>query len=196
MPPKLRVGGPPGVPPPNDGPEGVVVKSAVNIDRRLKLTGDIEGGSAGEVVSKSAVNINRRLKLTGDIEGGSSGEVVSKSAVNINRRLKSTVRGEGGDGTAVNIDRRLKLMGDIEGDSSGTPPHNDPPCCVCNLAASARSAESSFSETDEATEQLHTKYLASLSLLEQRVCSIARDHLESSFDLSRSTGFVAWVGKK
>jgi hypothetical protein len=124
MPPKLRVGGPPGVPPPNDGPEGVVVKSAVNIDRRLKL------------------------------------------------------------------------MGDIEGDSSGTPPHNDPPCCVCNLAASARSAESSFSETDEATEQLHTKYLASLSLLEQRVCSIARDHLESSFDLSRSTGFVAWVGKK
>jgi len=176
MPPKLRVGGPS----PNDG-------------------------SSGEVVSKSAVNIDRRLKLT----GGSSGEVVSKSAVNIDRRLKLTVRGEGGDGTAVNIDRRLKLTANGEkgssgnsekegssADSSGTPPHNDPPCCVGNLAASARSVESSFAETDEATEQLQTKYLASLSLLEQRVCSIARDHLESSFDLSRSTGFVAWVGKK
>jgi hypothetical protein len=143
---------------------------------------------------------------------GPSGEVVSKSAVNIDRRLKLTVRGEGGDGTAVNIDRRLKLTANGEGGSAGnsekgssggsadTPPHNDPPCCVGNLAASARScvvAESSFAETDEATEQLSTTtYLASLSPLEQRVCSIARDHLESSFDLSRSSGFVAWVGKK
>ena len=36
------------------------------------------------------------------------------------------------------------------------------------------------------------KYLAGLSLLEQRVCLIAQDHLESSFDLGRSSGFVAW----
>ena len=123
---------------------------------------------------------------------GPSGEVVSKSAVNIDRRLKLTVRGEGG--SAGNSEKGSS------GGSSGTPPHNAAPCCVGNLAASARScvvAESSFAETDEATQQLSTTtYLASLSPLEQRVCSIARDHLESSFDLSRSSGFVAWVGKK
>jgi len=111
MPPKLR-----GCPPPNGGPDGVVVKAAVNIDRRLKLTANDE-----------------------------------------------------------------------------TSPSS-------NLAASARScgvAESSSAETDEAMEQLSmSKYLASLSPLEQRVCSISRDHLESSFDLSRSTGYIAWKSKK
>ena len=156
MPPKLRVGGPPGVPPPNDGPEGVVVKSAVNIDRRLKLTANCEKGSSANG------------------EGGSS------------------ANGEGG--SAGNSEKGSSCG------SADIPPHNATPCCVGNLAASARScvvAESSFAETDEATTQLSTTtYLASLSPLEQRVCSIARDHLESSFDLSRSTGFVAWIGKK
>jgi hypothetical protein len=73
--------------------------------------------------------------------------------------------------------------------------------CDGDLAASARSclvADVSFVETNGATEQLskQNNYLASLSELEQRVCSIARDHLESSFDLSRSSGFIAWAGKK
>ena len=36
------------------------------------------------------------------------------------------------------------------------------------------------------------KYLAGLSILEQKVCFIAQDHLESSFDLRRSGGFIAW----
>ena len=43
---------------------------------------------------------------------------------------------------------------------------------------------------DCSSEQL--KYLESLSLLEQKVCFIAMDHLESSFDLERSSGFVSW----
>lgn len=56
-------------------------------------------------------------------------------------------------------------------------------------------------ETNGATEQLSNEqlskeYLASLSDLEQRVCSIAKDHLESSFDLSRSTGYIAWKSNK
>lgn len=38
-------------------------------------------------------------------------------------------------------------------------------------------------------------YLSSLSELEQRVCDIAKDHLKSSFDISRSSGFVAWKAK-
>jgi hypothetical protein len=59
-------------------------------------------------------------------------------------------------------------------------------------------ADVSFVETNGATAQLskQNNYLASLSELEQRVCSIARDHLESSFDLSRSSGFIAWAGNK
>jgi hypothetical protein len=36
------------------------------------------------------------------------------------------------------------------------------------------------------------QYYDSLSELEQRVCEIARDHLKSSFDLTRSSGFLAW----
>jgi hypothetical protein len=43
---------------------------------------------------------------------------------------------------------------------------------------------------DRSSEEL--KYLAGLSILEQKVCFIAQDHLESSFDLGRSSGFMAW----
>ncbi len=39
---------------------------------------------------------------------------------------------------------------------------------------------------------LERQYYDSLSELEQRVCDIARDHLKSSFDLARSSGFIAW----
>ena len=94
----------------------------------------------------------------------------------------------GANESAVNIDRRLKLTANDNGGS----------ICGGNIAASARRcevADVNFAETNEATDQLST-YLASLSELEQRVCSIARDHLESSFDLSRSSGYIAWTGKK
>ena len=43
---------------------------------------------------------------------------------------------------------------------------------------------------DRCSEEL--KYLAGLSILEQKVCLIAQEHLESSFDLDRSSGFIAW----
>lgn len=39
---------------------------------------------------------------------------------------------------------------------------------------------------------LERQYYESLSELEQRVCDIARDHLKSSFDFTRSSGFLAW----
>ena len=82
-------------------------------------------------------------------EGGKISVV--KSAVNINRRLKLTVNTGGGGG----------------GGGGG--------------------GDSSASFTDP--------YLASLSELERRVCSIAQAHLESSFDLSRSNGYIAWKTK-
>jgi hypothetical protein len=40
-----------------------------------------------------------------------------------------------------------------------------------------------------------SQFIASLSPLEQRVCAIAESHLESSFDLSRSSGYIAWKAK-
>ena len=43
-----------------------------------------------------------------------------------------------------------------------------------------------------APDQLGKEYVDSLSVLEQKVCNIAEDHLKSSFDLSRSSGFLAW----
>jgi hypothetical protein len=66
---------------------------------------------------------------------------------------------------------------------------------VAAIASSASSASTSVSDIDKisrnrSSEEL--KYLAGLSLLEQKVCMIAQDHLESSFDLERSSGFIAW----
>ena len=44
----------------------------------------------------------------------------------------------------------------------------------------------------DANMRLGTEYIDSLSELEQKVCEIARDHLKSSFDLERSSGFLSW----
>jgi hypothetical protein len=66
-----------------------------------------------------------------------------------------------------------------------------------NLAASARGcvgADMSIAETNGAPTQ-PSIYVSSLSALEQHVCRIAESHLESSFDLSRSTGYLAWKAK-
>ena len=46
-----------------------------------------------------------------------------------------------------------------------------------------------------ATKQPSNLYLDSLSPLERRVCEIAESHLQSSFDLLRSTGYLAWKAK-
>ena len=160
MSPKLIKGGPPGVPPPNDGPEPA---------------------AGGAVAGKSAVNINRRLKSTANGEG-----------VVVPSRVPSRVPSSG-DSPEPAIA--------IKNNDTCTPDNATTCCSGGNLAATARScgvAESKSCEAsrDEAMEQLSNTYLASLSELERRVCSIAKDHLESSFDLSRSSGYIAWVGKK
>lgn len=66
------------------------------------------------------------------------------------------------------------------------------------FVAGATAAPAAVSDTrildkisrDRCSEEL--KYLAGLSILEQKVCLIAQEHLESSFDLDRSSGFIAW----
>ena len=45
-------------------------------------------------------------------------------------------------------------------------------------------------------EQALKTYYEQLTPFEQRTCEIARDHLGSSFDLARSSGFVRWLNKK
>lgn len=106
---------------------------------------------------------------------------------------------------AVNIDRRLKLTADADADVSGSSGGvicGGPPglSSVAPPLGGGTPEDVSFVETNGATEQLSneqlSKYLASLSELERRVCSIARDHLQSSFDLSRSSGYIAWKSNK
>jgi hypothetical protein len=67
-------------------------------------------------------------------------------------------------------------------------PTND--CVVVNGDAAATA-----SATASATTATESQFLSSLSPLEQRVCAIAESHLESSFDLSRSSGYIAWKAK-
>ena len=55
---------------------------------------------------------------------------------------------------------------------------------------------SSTSTSTSTSTCLETLYLESLSPLERSVCAIAESHLQSSFDLSRSSGFIAWKAKR
>ena len=47
--------------------------------------------------------------------------------------------------------------------------------------------------TDTKTEELITKYKDSLSEQERIVLKIAIDHLESSFDIEKSIGYLEWL---
>jgi hypothetical protein len=61
-----------------------------------------------------------------------------------------------------------------------------------SAVASVASSESVLDKISRNCSSEEKKYLAGLSILEQKVCFIAQDHLESSFDLGRSGGFIAW----
>ena len=61
---------------------------------------------------------------------------------------------------------------------------------ISEAPAAAQSAPSAATATPSGSQ-----FLSSLSPLEQRVCAIAESHLESSFDLSRSSGYIAWKAK-
>lgn len=65
---------------------------------------------------------------------------------------------------------------------------SEPAVAASSVAASA-SVLDKISRNCSSEEK---KYLGGLSILEQKVCFIAQDHLESSFDLGRSGGFIAW----
>ena len=71
--------------------------------------------------------------------------------------------------------------------SSATP---SCPSCPSSATPSCASSSAPSSATPSCSQ-----FLSSLSPLEQRVCAIAESHLESSFDLSRSSGYIAWKVK-
>ena len=75
---------------------------------------------------------------------------------------------------------------------------------VATMEAAAVDAEANKNTCNQVVESGHSKiiscasnsdeirYLDSLSAIERNVCLIAKEHLQSSFDLSRSSGFISW----
>ena len=81
---------------------------------------------------------------------------------------------------AVHINRRSKL--------TVIPPKDD---CV----GIGRGSSAGAGAISGAVSAAVMTYISSLSPLEQHVCRIAESHLESSFDILRSTGYIAWKAK-
>jgi hypothetical protein len=69
---------------------------------------------------------------------------------------------------------------------------SEPASASASAVAAVASSESVLDKISRNCSSEEKKYLAGLSILEQKVCFIAQDHLESSFDLGRSGGFIAW----
>ena len=89
---------------------------------------------------------------------------------------------------AVHINRRSKL--------TVIPPKDDSVGIGRGSSASAGAgASAGASDTASAVSGAVMTYISSLSPLEQHVCRIAESHLESSFDILRSTGYIAWKAK-
>ena len=83
----------------------------------------------------------------------------------------------------------------------------DPTAVVADAASTVAStvAEAVAADADavaapvaccDAKNDAERAYLSSLSAIERNVCRIAEDHLQTSFDLSRSSGYIAWSMKK
>lgn len=70
-----------------------------------------------------------------------------------------------------------------------------PPLSTSSESVVAESSSSSHAETITTYSAEEDAYLLSLSTIERKVCFIAQQHLESSFDMSRSSGFIAWKNK-
>ena len=45
-------------------------------------------------------------------------------------------------------------------------------------------------------QQLVQQYIAEMTPLERQACEIARSHLNTSFNIVRSNGFIQWMKKR
>jgi hypothetical protein len=66
---------------------------------------------------------------------------------------------------------------------------------ITNESVTAAASASASASASAAATSSESQFLSGLSPLERRVCAIAESHLESSFDLSRSSGYIAWKAK-
>lgn len=46
------------------------------------------------------------------------------------------------------------------------------------------------------TDPLQKEYFESLSIKEKKACIIAKEHLETSFQLEKSVGYLSWLKNK
>ena len=167
---RVPPGVPPGVPPPHDG--SLVAdggKPAVHINRRSKLTVIPPGVPPPHDGSDTpAVHINRRSKLTviPPKDDSGGGEECASAG--------------GGAGAGA---------GASAGGGAGASAGGGAGAGVISAGAGAGVISAG------AGAGAGAMYIASLSPLEQHVCRIAESHLESSFDLLRSTGYIAWKAK-
>jgi hypothetical protein len=134
---------------------------------------------------KPAVHINRRSKLT---------VIPPKDDTDVDERVPPGVPpgvpppNDGPGKPAVHINRRSKL--------TVIPPKDDSVGIGRGSSAGAGAGSSAgASGTASAVSGAVMTYISSLSPLEQHVCRIAESHLESSFDILRSTGYIAWKAK-
>lgn len=51
-------------------------------------------------------------------------------------------------------------------------------------------------QTEEITEEMIAKYTESLTEQERLVMEIAKEHLQSSFDVVKSIGFKKWLSEQ
>ena len=63
---------------------------------------------------------------------------------------------------------------------------------ILNHSSSASPAPASDSVLKFASNADEHAFLGSLSSIERNVCLIAEEHLQTSFDLSRSNGYINW----
>ena len=125
---------------------------------------------------KPAVHINRRSKLT---------VIPPKDDTDVDERVPPGVPpgvpppNDGPGKPAVHINRRSKL--------TVIPPKDD--------SGGVGRGSAGAGAVGGAVSGAVMTYISSLSPLEQHVCRIAESHLESSFDILRSTGYIAWKAK-
>ena len=47
-------------------------------------------------------------------------------------------------------------------------------------------------EIQESTEKLHMLYISQMTIQERKAYEIAKEHLETSFNIEKSIGFLQW----
>ena len=55
--------------------------------------------------------------------------------------------------------------------------------------------EQKIEKRQETQEELHMLYISQMSVQERKAYEIAKEHLETSFNIEKSIGFIEWKKK-